>query len=149
MMPPPMQRPSTEETSWYMFDEYLSLIHTFPLISIRDDTHLVEALSVIDGLLEHTQRSTAEELYLGALTDLVETYENAHVDMPPTSGVDALRYLMAENGLTQADLVPLFGTPSVVSEVLSGKRRLALDHIRRLSAYFGLPADAFIGSPSS
>lgn len=101
-----------------MFDEYLALIHTFPLISIRDDAHLAAALDVIDGLLEQPQRSAAEELYLGA-----------------------------ENGLTQADLVPLLGTPSIVSEVLSGKRRLALGHIKRLAAYFGLPADVFIGSP--
>jgi HTH-type transcriptional regulator/antitoxin HigA len=51
---------------------------------------------------------------------------------------------MEENGLTQADLVPLFGTPSVVSEVLSGKRGLALGHIRKLAAHFGVPAEIFI-----
>jgi len=149
MTPSLAQRPSTEEVRWYMFEEYIALIHTFPLISIRDDAHLAEAINVIDGLLEQPQRSTAEELYLGALTDLVETYEHAQVVIPPTGGVDVLRYLMAENGLTQADLVPLFGIPSVVSEVLSDKRRLALDHINRLSVHFGLPADVFIGSPSA
>jgi HTH-type transcriptional regulator/antitoxin HigA len=126
-------------------EAYVALIHTFPLISIRDTAHLADALTVIDRLIAQPQRSAAEELYLGALTDLVETYENAHVVIPPTSGIDTLRYLMAENGLTQADLVPLFGTPSLVSEVLSSKRRLALDHIKRLAAYFGLPADVFIG----
>lgn len=130
-------------------EAYLALIHAFPLISIRDEAHLAEAISVIDGLLAQPQRFTAEELYLGALTDLVETYENAHVVIPPTSGVDALRYLMTENGLTQSDLVHLFGSPSVISEVLSGKRRLALDHIKRLATHFGLPADVFIGSVSA
>jgi HTH-type transcriptional regulator/antitoxin HigA len=125
-------------------EEYLSLVRAFPLISIRDDAHLAEALQIIGRLVEQPERSAAEEAYLGALTDLVETYEDAHVAIPPTSGVDALRYLMAENGLTQADLVPLFGSPSVVSEVLAGKRRLALAHIRRLSAHFGLPTDVFI-----
>lgn len=125
-------------------EEYLSLVRAFPLVSIRDDAHLAGALQVIDRLVEKPERSAAEEAYLGALTDLVETYEDAHVMIPPTSGVDALRYLMAENGLTQADLVPLFGSPSVVSEVLAGKRRLALAHIRKLSAHFGLPTDVFI-----
>jgi HTH-type transcriptional regulator/antitoxin HigA len=64
--------------------------------------------------------------------------------MPPVSGVEALRYLMAENGLTQADLAPLFGSPSIISEVLAGKRRLALAHIARLAGRFGVPADVFI-----
>ena len=41
---------------------------------------------------------------------------------------------MEENGLTQTHLVPLVGTPSVVSEVLSSKRRLALVHSKRLAA---------------
>ncbi len=51
---------------------------------------------------------------------------------------------MEENGLSQVDLVPLFGTPPVVSEVLADKRRLALTHFRRLTDHFGLPADMFI-----
>ncbi|HEX6121771.1 MAG TPA: hypothetical protein VFY89_01360, partial [Ktedonobacterales bacterium] len=89
----------------------------------------------------------AEEAYLGALTDLVEIYEDAHVTIPPITGVDALRLLMMENGLTQADLVPLFGAPSIISEVLAGKRGLALAHIEKLAAYFHLPADVFIAHP--
>jgi HTH-type transcriptional regulator/antitoxin HigA len=125
-------------------EEYVALVRAFPLLSIRGDEHLAEALAVIDRLTEKPERTQAEEAYLGALVDLVETYEDAHVVIPPTPGREALRYLMEENGLSQADLVPLFGTPSVVSEVLAGKRHLALTHIRRLADYFGLPADAFI-----
>jgi antitoxin component HigA of HigAB toxin-antitoxin module len=125
-------------------EEYLMLVQVFPLISIRDDTHLAEALSVIDRLLARSVRRPAEEEYLRALTDLVETYENAHVVIPPTGGIEALRYLMEEHGLTQVDLVPLLGTPSIVSEVLSGKRHLALSHITRLADHFGLPADVFL-----
>ena len=126
-------------------EQYLALVRAFPLVSIHNDVHLDEALAVIDRLLDIPERSTAEEEYLQALTDLVEAYENAHVVIPPVSGVEALRYLMEENDMTQADLVPLFGTRSIVSEVLAGKRHLALSHIARLSERFGLPADVFMG----
>lgn len=129
-------------------EQYLALVRAFPLVSIHNDAHLEEALAVIDRLLDIPERSTAEEEYLQALTDLVEAYENAHVVIPPVSGVDALRYLMAENGLTQADLVPDFGTRSIVSEVLAGKRHLALSHIARLSERFGVPADVFVEGQS-
>ncbi len=124
--------------------EYLALVHAFPLVSIRNDTHLDAAVAVIDRLLDHQPHSLAQEEYLGALTDLVEIYESAHVVIPATTGVEALRYLMEEHGLTQAELVSLFGAPSIVSEVLSGKRRLALSHITRLAEHFGVPADVFI-----
>jgi HTH-type transcriptional regulator/antitoxin HigA len=124
-------------------EEYLTLVREFPLLSIRDDAHLREALVTLDRLVEQPERSEAEEAYLSALTDLVETYENAHVVIPPVTGVALLRYLMAENELKQSDLAPLFGAPSIISEVLSGKRRLALSHMQKLAAYFGLPISAF------
>lgn len=125
-------------------EAYMQLVRRFPLLSIGDDRHLAAALEVIDHLVEQETRSDAEEAYLGALTDLVEIYEQAHVIMPPVSGIEAVRYLMAENGLAQHDLAPLFGTDSLVSEVLSGKRRLAMSHIRNLARHFGLPADVFL-----
>ena len=123
---------------------YLALVRDFPLVSVRDDQQLTEALQEVDRLVDLPARSAAQEAYLGALTDLVETYETAHVVFPPVSGIEALRYLMAENGLTQAELAPLFGAPSVISEVLAGKRRLTLAHIKRLAVYFGLPAEVFL-----
>jgi len=111
---------------------------------IPDDEQLAEAIQQIDRLVDLPARSAAQEAYLGALTDLVETYETAHIVIPPVEGVEALRYLMEENGLSQAELAPLFGSPSVISEVLSGKRRLSLAHVKALAAYFGLPAGVFI-----
>jgi HTH-type transcriptional regulator/antitoxin HigA len=125
-------------------EEYLTLVRAFPLVSIRDDAHLNAALETLDRLMEQATRSVAEEVYLGALTDLVEVYESTRVAIPPTSGVAALRYLMDENGLKQSDLAPFFGTPSIISEVLSGKRRLALAHMEKLAAHFGLPISVFI-----
>jgi antitoxin component HigA of HigAB toxin-antitoxin module len=38
--------------------------------------------------------------------------------------LDAVRFLMDQHGLKQKDLVDVFGTPSIVSEVLSGKHEL-------------------------
>lgn len=69
--------------------------------------------------------------------------------IPPVSSVEALRYLMAENGLTRANLAPLFGSPSIVSEVPPGKRCLALPHTTKLAARFSLAADVFIAPSSS
>jgi HTH-type transcriptional regulator / antitoxin HigA len=124
--------------------DYLALCRTFPLLSIRDDAYLDEAISRVDALIDRDELSPGEQAYLEALSDLVELYEEEHIKMPPVSGVDMLRHLMEENGLLQQDLVPLFGSKSTVSEVLSGKRPLALAHITKLSERFGLPADVFI-----
>jgi HTH-type transcriptional regulator/antitoxin HigA len=126
-------------------DEYLALVRAFPLLSIRDDEHLDDAMAMIDHLIDKPDRTEAEEAYLDTLTDLVETYDNAHVDIPPVTGVEALRYLMEENRLKQSDLAHLFGSRSIISEVLSGRRRLALAHMERLAEHFGLPITVFLG----
>jgi len=131
-------------------DEYLSLVRAFPLISIRDDAHLKKALAEIDVMLDLPNRSEAQETYLGALTDLVETYETVHVVFPPRTGLDALRFLIESNNLRQEDLVPVFGTKSIVSEVLNERRerKLTLDHVKRLATYFHVSPAVFIDDVS-
>ena len=78
--------------------------------------------------------------YLG---DLVAEYEAAHAPMREMSARAFLRELMKQHGLTQKDL-PEIGAQSVVGAVLSGKRRLNVQQIARLSERFGLPANAFM-----
>ncbi len=97
-------------------EEYVALVQAFPLLSIRDTTYLDSALEVLDKLLAKAHRTTGEEAYLSALTDLIETYENAHIPIPSISGVAALRYLMQENGLELADLGSVFD-PKEIQEL--------------------------------
>jgi HTH-type transcriptional regulator/antitoxin HigA len=54
--------------------------------------------------------------------------------------------LLTERGLRQKDLVPVFGTESIVSEVLSGKRELQTKHIERLAVFFHVSPAAFFAT---
>jgi len=54
-----------------------------------------------------------------------------------------LEELIAANELKQKDLLDIFGTPSIVSEVLSGKRKLTTDHIRKLCRRFHVSPELF------
>jgi HTH-type transcriptional regulator/antitoxin HigA len=50
---------------------------------------------------------------------------------------------MDQHDLKQKDLVDVFGTPSIVSEVMSGKRELNKEHIKRLSERFHVSPELF------
>ena len=63
--------------------------------------------------------------------------------MPRAEPLSVLRFLMDQHGLMQKDLVDVFGTPSIVSEVLSGKRELNKEHIKRLSERFHVSPELF------
>jgi HTH-type transcriptional regulator / antitoxin HigA len=60
---------------------------------------------------------------------------------------ELIRHLMDQHGRTRADMVPLLGTPSRVSEVLRGKKELSMVMVQRLRARFRVPADLLIPPP--
>lgn len=100
---------------------------------------LDELLDLIGDDEEHPLASLASRL-----GDLIEAYDEEHRPLPQASGVEVLRYLMQEHGMTQRDL-PEVGAQSVVSAVLSGKRSLNWRQICGLSERFGVPTDVFKG----
>jgi len=77
------------------------------------------------------------------LTLLIEDFEEKRYRLPRAQPLGALRCLMQQHGLKQKDLADVFGAPSLVSEVLSGKRELNKDHIKRLSARFHVLPEVF------
>jgi HTH-type transcriptional regulator/antitoxin HigA len=88
----------------------------------------------------------ADVARLRAQALLLQAYEAARWPASAPSAADLLRYAMEQHGLAPADLAPLLGTRSRVSEVLNGKRRLTLAMIRRLHHRLGIPADLLIAA---
>jgi HTH-type transcriptional regulator / antitoxin HigA len=54
---------------------------------------------------------------------------------------------MDQHNLTRADMVPILGTPSRVSEVLRGRKELSMAMVQRLRARFRVPADLLLPPP--
>ncbi|WHO72412.1 type II toxin-antitoxin system HigA family antitoxin [Rhizobium sp. BT03] len=104
--------------------------------------HLVELL---DKILAEVGDDEDHPLALLAsrMGDLVEAYDEQNRPMPPVTGADALRYIMAERGLGQSEL-PEVGAQSVVSEILSRKRQINVRQARALSERFLIPASVFL-----
>ena len=98
------------------------------------------------ALVEKLMRSNAPEdqARLAAQARLIELYERSRWPRRSPKVADILTYLMDQHGLTRADLAPLLGTESRVSEVLNGKRELSLTMVQRLRERFHIPADALL-----
>jgi HTH-type transcriptional regulator/antitoxin HigA len=102
-----------------------------------------EYLSVLDRLADKENPSSEEEKYAKVLLALIEAYEEEHHSIPDASPVEVLRALMDANDLRQKDLAPIFGSESIVSEVLHKKRGLNKTHIERLSKRFHVSPAVF------
>jgi len=115
--------------------EYLLANFRAPSVirSEAQNEHYTEVLQQ----LERKRKLTKEEQRLAELlTLLISDYEDKHYQLKPAKPTEIVEELMRANGLRQKDLVDVFGTESIVSEVLSGKRDLNKDHIKRLSERF-------------
>lgn len=102
-----------------------------------------EYLGVLDRLMQKPNPSREEEKYAEVLATLIEAYEEENHTTDDASPVEVLRALMEANGLRQKDLAGMFGSESVVSEVLRGRRELNKRQIQRLSKRFGISPAAF------
>ena len=112
------------------------------LIVIENDADHAQAKALIQKLMASDNPQERQRML--AQTRLIEAYERARWPRRDVALPDLLAYLMDQHGLTRADLVPLLGTASRVSEVLNGKRELSMSMVRRLRAKFHISADLLI-----
>ena len=124
--------------------EYSRLLTKFAPKVIRTEkaneeyTASLYELDQRDATLTRAEKELAE-----LLTLLIEDFESKRYALPHAKPVEVLRFLMEQHGLKQKDLADVFGTRSIVSEVLSGKRKLNREHIRRLSERFHVSPEVF------
>ena len=118
----------------------LEVCSPMPITSERQHE---QYLSVLDRLASKDNPTSEEEKYAEVLMTLIEAYEEEHHSIPDASPIEVLRTLMEANGLRQKDLVSIFGSESIVSEILHKKRDLNKSHIEKLSRRFHISPAAF------
>ncbi len=110
---------------------------------IRNDPDLHRALARIEELWG-AKSGTARGDELDVLMLLVEKYEEDHFEIPASDPVEAIKFLMEQNGLSRKDLEPFIGASGRVSEVLNKKRELTLPMIKRLHQGLNIPYESLI-----
>ena len=112
------------------------------LILIETDADHAEAMALIDQLL--ASKSPSDKTRLRAQANIIEDYERHRWPTQPPSLPDLLTYLMDQHDLSRRDLIPILGSESRVSEIMSGKGHLTIGMIIRLQARFRLSADLLL-----
>ena len=112
---------------------------------IRDEAHYSRMTEILESLLEEAGGDERHPIMglVDIVGDLIEDYEAEQHQLPEVSGIDALKFLMAQHGLKQGDLQEI-GSQGVVSEILTGKRELNVRQVRALSQRFGVSTATFL-----
>ena len=124
--------------------EYTALFKKVPPKVIHTEKENEAYTEILYDLDRRSKTLTPAEKELAELlTLLIEDFEEKRYQLSGAKPLDVLHFLMDQHGLKQKDLVDVFGAPSIVSEVLSGKRDLNKDHIKRLSERFNVSPELF------
>jgi HTH-type transcriptional regulator / antitoxin HigA len=123
---------------------YTALLAKVPPRVIRSEEQNEEYIAALYDLEQrHDEWSEAEAELADLLTLLIEDFEEKNYQLPKASPLEVIAFLMEQHGLKQKDLADVFGTPSIVSEVMNGKRELNKEQIRRLSERFRVSPEVF------
>ncbi len=110
---------------------------------IRTKTDHQEALREIELLFDAAENTPSGDR-LDILSTLVEAYEKTHFPIELPDPIEAIHYYMDTRGLSRRDLESCLGSRARVSEVLSRKRTLTLEMIRKLNQELKIPAEILI-----
>ena len=127
-------------------DGYMALIRLHRLKPIRSDDELDASIALLNELLARSKSLTREEYdYLECLGHEIEYYEEENIPMGRGDPVGSLRRMIETRELTASEVARGAGIAvSTLSSILNGKRKLNLDHIARLAAYFKLEQAFFV-----
>ncbi|MBI3417991.1 MAG: transcriptional regulator [Verrucomicrobia bacterium] len=115
---------------------------------IHDDQEDAPATEMMNALAVFEKLNPEQHDYLDALTEFVDAYDKARLKeqpWPEASGLDVLKHLLNEHGMSGADLSRILGgSRNLGAMILRGERNLTLPHIRKLAAHFQVSAELFV-----
>jgi HTH-type transcriptional regulator / antitoxin HigA len=88
--------------------------------------------------------SPAQERLLRLLVSLIENFEDQHYQLTPATPLEILTELISEKELKQKDLMPVFGSQGIASEVLNGKRSISKAQAKALGEFLKVSPALFL-----
>ncbi|RWK65593.1 ImmA/IrrE family metallo-endopeptidase [Mesorhizobium sp.] len=111
---------------------------------IRTDGDYQSALKRAAALFGQNSPKDRDEL--DVLQAVIERWERSRHPVEAATPAEAIKFRMAQEGLSQRDLIPYLGSKSRVSEILNGQRQPTVDQIRALHQHLGIPVTSLIGT---
>ena len=112
------------------------------ITSEKENERIIAELEALDTRGYPLTPEEAE--YAKLLTVLVQKFEEEHYPLGHATPLEALRFFLECRNLRQRDMIPVFGSSSVASDVFNGKRSISKAQARKLAEYFGVSVSLFI-----
>jgi HTH-type transcriptional regulator/antitoxin HigA len=127
-------------------EKYAALVVQVLPTAIQTEEEYEIMLANINELMSRSDESLSveENRLLETLAILVEAYEDEHYPIPEAEPNEILKMLMKEHNLKQSDLLDVFGSSGIASEVVNGKRSISKAQAKKLAERFKVSVELFI-----
>lgn len=110
---------------------------------IKTEDDYLQALERLEVIFD-TPINSPEGDEAEILSILIEKYEDEHYPIGLPDPIEAIKFRMEQMDMSKSDLAEIIGYKSRVSEILSRKRKLTLQMIRKLHDELKIPYDTLI-----
>ena len=111
--------------------------------TLQSDQDYQKALLEVERLWDAPANSPESDI-INIITLLIEDYEKRVRPIEAPDPIEFIQQVMEDRGLTRKDMESIIGPRGRVSDILTKKRPLTLDMIRRLSEKMQLPTDILV-----
>jgi len=124
---------------------YRKLLSRVMPVIIQTEEENERMLAEVEKLMAKGENlSPEEDAILRLMAALIQDFEERFYQPRDVTPLEMLRHLMDARGLKQSDLLEVFGSKGIASEVINGKRGISKTHAKALARFFGVSTDLFI-----
>lgn len=126
-------------------DRYKKLLVRVMPVVIQTEEENERMLAEVEKLMAKGEDlSPEEDALLRLMATLIQDFEEKFYQPREATPLEVLRHLMEARDLKQSDLMEVFGSKGIASEVINGKRSISKTQAKALAKFFGVSADLFI-----
>ena len=126
-------------------DRYKDLLSEYQPKLIRTETENEQALAMVEKLMHLDTRTPEQQELYELLIVLVEKFEQEfYQPKQNNSSMSMLLFLMEQRDMQSADLVDIFGSISVVEDVMAGRVQIDRSMSESLGRLFHVDSMLFI-----
>jgi HTH-type transcriptional regulator / antitoxin HigA len=126
-------------------DKYKDLLSEYQPKLIKTETENEQALAMVEKLMHLASRTPEQQEFYELLIVLVEKFEQEFYQPEQKNNpLSMLLFLMEQRDMQSSDLVDVFGSISVVEDVMAGRVRIDRSMSELLAQLFHVDATLFI-----
>jgi len=124
---------------------YKKLLSRVMPIVIETEEENDRMLAEVEKLMVKGEDISPEEAaLLRLMATLIQDFEGRFYQPREATPLEVLQHLMDARDLKQSDLLEVFGSKGIASEVINGKRSISKAQAKALAKFFGVSAELFI-----